>query len=211
MKQGEKSGVSRNRILSAAVKEFGGKSFDSASLNNICSESGISKGLIYHHFGNKDELYLQCVKACFAALTQHMDSGGYVFTDFQRDISHYLDLRQQFFRENPEFAGLFFQTVLRPPAHLKTRIKDIRKDFDSQCARYFRSALGSITLRDDLTEDEAMEYFFIFMEMLNGYFEREAQGSADFDSLIEAHEIKLSKLLNIMIYGIAQNGGERGK
>ncbi|QEH67104.1 TetR/AcrR family transcriptional regulator [Cellulosilyticum sp. ST5] len=208
MKQNEKKQLSQDKILNAAIIEFGTKSYENASLNNICSDNKISKGLIYHYFKNKDELYLCCVKICFDELTRFLDSKKYVFTDFQKDINHYLALRYRFFHENPNYSNIFFNTVLQPPMHLKEQIKEIRKDFDAQGLQYYKNALKNIVLREDITEEEAIGYFFIFQEMFNGYFQSKAYESSDFNSLIEAHEMKLSKFLNIMLYGMAKERRE---
>src|SRR5690554_129016 len=48
----------RNRILNAALKEFAHKGFDDASTNVIVKEAGISKGLLFHYFNTKRELFL---------------------------------------------------------------------------------------------------------------------------------------------------------
>ncbi|MFA9560425.1 TetR/AcrR family transcriptional regulator [Evansella sp. AB-rgal1] len=48
----------RNAILNAALKEFALKGFDKASTNVIAKESGISKPLMFHYVGNKQELFL---------------------------------------------------------------------------------------------------------------------------------------------------------
>lgn len=64
MKQSEKTKRTKEKIMAAAMEEFGTKSYDAASLNTMCIENQISKGLIYHNFKNKDQLYLQCVGQC---------------------------------------------------------------------------------------------------------------------------------------------------
>ena len=56
MRKEEKTRRTYERILSAAIAEFGTKSYDSASLTTLCNENQISKGLVYHNFKNKDEL-----------------------------------------------------------------------------------------------------------------------------------------------------------
>jgi TetR/AcrR family transcriptional regulator len=48
----------QHRIINAAIKEFSLKGFDKASTNEIVKEAGISKGLLFHYFNNKKELYL---------------------------------------------------------------------------------------------------------------------------------------------------------
>ena len=57
MKKEEKTGLTKERILLAAMEEFGEKGYAAASLNNICA-AGIPKGLLYHNYENKDALYL---------------------------------------------------------------------------------------------------------------------------------------------------------
>lgn len=48
----------RDRILNAAISEFAQKGYKNASTNEIVKEAGISKGLIFHYFKNKKQLYL---------------------------------------------------------------------------------------------------------------------------------------------------------
>lgn len=47
----------RNRIINSAMKEFSLNSFEKASTNVIVEEAGISKGILFHYFGNKATLY----------------------------------------------------------------------------------------------------------------------------------------------------------
>ena len=57
MKKEEKTKQTCEKIVHAATIEFGSRSYDAVSLNAICGKYQIAKGLIYHNFKNKDELY----------------------------------------------------------------------------------------------------------------------------------------------------------
>ncbi|ENQ3108562.1 regulatory protein, tetR family [Bacillus sp. 491mf] len=48
----------QDRIINAAMKEFAQKGYDKASTNEIVKEAGISKGLLFHYFQNKKQLYI---------------------------------------------------------------------------------------------------------------------------------------------------------
>lgn len=48
----------RDRILNAALREFSQKGFLDASVNQIIKEAAISKGLLFHYFASKQELFL---------------------------------------------------------------------------------------------------------------------------------------------------------
>jgi len=47
----------QNRILRAAFQEFGEHGYDKASTNRIVKEAGISKGMLFYYFNNKQELF----------------------------------------------------------------------------------------------------------------------------------------------------------
>lgn len=204
MKQSEKSQITYNKILNSAIKEFGTKNYDSASINNICSDNDISKGLIYHNFKNKDELYLRCTEEAFKSLLEFLEGNEYEGVSFSESMKKLIDSRYEFFSKNTYYSHIFFNAVLQPPKHLAGEIKEIRSSLDEFNQRQYRSMLKDVTLRDGISPDEALSYFLIFQEMFNGYYQRRAYEQADFHSLIKEHELALSKILNIMLYGIAK-------
>jgi len=48
----------KDKLLNAALDEFGKYSYKQASLNRIIKKAGISKGSFYFHFKDKKSLYL---------------------------------------------------------------------------------------------------------------------------------------------------------
>ena len=60
VKQGFKNLTSeeQDQVLEAAIDEFSEHDFESASLNQIIQNAGISKGSMYHYFQNKESLYI---------------------------------------------------------------------------------------------------------------------------------------------------------
>lgn len=67
-----KKDETRKIILDKALKVFLTKGYDKASMNDIVKESGITKGGIYYHFQNKDELF----KAVIQEISQFVDEWG---------------------------------------------------------------------------------------------------------------------------------------
>jgi len=52
----------RDDLLRAALDEFCERGFDAASINTILTNASVSKGQFYHHFRNKEGLYLAVVE-----------------------------------------------------------------------------------------------------------------------------------------------------
>ena len=51
------------KLFTAALQEFSAGGYDKASINRILEKAGMSKGQFYHHFKNKQGLYLALVEA----------------------------------------------------------------------------------------------------------------------------------------------------
>jgi len=52
----------KDRIINAAIDEFANFPYEKASTNNIVKNAGISKGLLFHYFANKQELYEKIIE-----------------------------------------------------------------------------------------------------------------------------------------------------
>lgn len=204
MRKEEKTRRTYEKILSAAIVEFGTKSYDSASLTTLCNENQISKGLIYHNFKNKDELYLKCVEVCFEEMTAYLKSTDYRAESVRESMDNLWRIRQQFFKENPYYCNIFFYTVLQPPDHLKKEIQALRQAYDEYYVNCLRELLQQLRLRDGIGIEAALEYFTIFLEMYNGYFQSKSGEKDDIHALMEDHEGKLSRIMDLMLYGIAK-------
>lgn len=206
MKREEKNLLSRQKIIDSSIVEFGTNSYAEASLNAICKNGNISKGIIYHYFKDKDELYLVCVTECFDMLTTFLSSQKITFNNVEEDIKKYLDMRHEFFTANPHFSNIFTNALLQPPKHLIEPIKEIKEELDSLNVNYYEQVLQNVNLKSDVCREEAIEYFLIFQESFNNYFQNKTYGN--FRKLFDEHELKLSKLLKIMLYGIAKEETE---
>ena len=120
------------------------------------------------------------------------------------DLQKYMSLRFNFFEENPLICRIFFEAILQPPKHLICDINEIKKDLDKMNKEIYMSALKKLNLRDGVTQEEAIEYYSIMQEMFNGYFSSSAYSNAAFSTVVNEHEVKLSKIFDFMLYGIAK-------
>ncbi|MGI5856846.1 MAG: TetR/AcrR family transcriptional regulator [Candidatus Merdivicinus sp.] len=203
MKQEERTSLTRERIIKAAMREFGVKGYAGTTLNAICGEGGIAKGLFYHNFSGKDTLYLACVDQCFAGLRAYLgeqaETGG---------LQVCMKLRFRYFAEHPLCARIFFEAVLQPPPELAAEIRTCKREFDAFNKKIYQSALSGLTLRDGVTEADALDYYEMMQEMFNGYYSSPAYAGKDFQTIMADHEERLAKLVDFMLYGIAERRGQ---
>lgn len=199
MKREEKNLQSRQKIMDAALKEFGDKSYAEASLNAICKDGDISKGIIYHYFKDKDELFLACVKACFDDLTAHMKKWVTAEEgDVEQVLKQYFDTRMRFFDQKPAYLNLFCMAVILPPPHLKAAISEIRTEFEQWNICVFTRLLEKVPLRNGITIEEAVQEFRLYQDFVNTQYQMQTVHQLD----IEEHEKRCSRTLEILLYGI---------
>ena len=199
MTQEEKTERTKERILEAAMHEFGEKGYTAATIGAICGAHGIAKGLLYHNFAGKEELYLTCVSHCFDEVTAYLKA-----EETGADLQRYMERRIHYFSEHPLHARIFFEEVLQPPAGLEAEIKKRREAFYRFNQQIYREAISALPLRKGITEATAMEYYAIMQEMFNGYFSSPAYAGKDFMVKIADHEEKLAQMLDILLYGLAK-------
>lgn len=71
--------VRRRMLIDATTRSIARYGYSGTTIERICDEAGVSRGLINHHFGSKDELILQSYrKLCeeWAYYTQDMMDGS---------------------------------------------------------------------------------------------------------------------------------------
>ncbi|QCI66931.1 TetR/AcrR family transcriptional regulator [Phreatobacter stygius] len=60
--------ATQRALLAAAVAEFAEKGLAGARIDEIARRSGVNKQLVYHHFGNKDDLYQAALEQVYAEI-----------------------------------------------------------------------------------------------------------------------------------------------
>lgn len=203
MKQEAKSTLARQRILTAAIAEFSEKGYEGASLSAACAQNGISKGIVYHHFKDKNELYLLCVKTCFESLTTYLKTAlqAYSGPDEGR-MQYYFAARLRFFAQQPQYLGIFTGAVFQPPEALSAEIAACRKEFDTLNLSALTSLLEGRKLRANLTAAMITEDFRMYMDDFNLHFREALRQGASPEQVLREHEERCHRLIDILLHGI---------
>lgn len=92
-------------ILTTAMEEFSKHGYKAASTNRIVNAAGISKGLLYYYFENKETLYLNSAEFAYDHFTKHllarfiMEAEGFI-----ERLARLSRTKHLYFAEYPEIA-----------------------------------------------------------------------------------------------------------
>jgi len=93
-------------ILHAAIAEFGRVGYSAASTNEIVKKAGVSKGLLFHHFTNKETLYTACQAYVLEEYGKYiMKHKDFSSPDLFERIMSNLRIKMEFGFKNAMFLG----------------------------------------------------------------------------------------------------------
>ncbi len=129
----QSTSAGRDDILQAATDLFGGSGFDAVSINAIARHAGTSKANVFHHFGSKEDLYLEVMRAAcgqFAACVDALGEGG---SDFAARIEAFVREDLGTMRAQPDQSHLILREILESgPCRGRALASEV---FDEQFAR----------------------------------------------------------------------------
>ena len=205
MKREDKNQLTYKKIFDGALIEFANNGYESSSVNNICSAQNISKGIVYHYFKSKDDLFITCINQCFDLLTSYIISNlDSSIDDVKSQLENYFSLRLKFFKENPMYQKIFCEAVINPPAHLIDEINKGKGKFDLLNKKIISNILLKLPINDEFSIEDIVEILKNFQDFINSRYHYSDGKSIDF----EKRESECLKTLNVILYGIIDRGVE---
>ena len=185
------------------MAEFSSKGYEGASLNAACAENGFSKGVVYHHFKDKNELYLLCVQRCFNAVTERLKEAAACLSGTAEErLRSYFDARLRFFTQNPLYLGVFAGAAFRPPAELAAEVEARRKEFDRLNLSVLTSLLEGKKLRIGLSPSIIAEDLKMYMDYLDMRLCGALHQGASTEQVMLDYEERYHRQIGILLHGV---------
>lgn len=201
MKQKEKSELTRQRIMAAAMEEFGTHDYGTASMNSICERGALPKGLIYHHFKGKEDLYLACVEEVFHQMATVLNSfSEQTAASGEALLIEYFEVRQRFFNEHPFYGEVLQSVSAMPPAGLTEEIASRRAELNRVNLALLRRVVGQMELREGIPFHELEEAYLVYQDIVNMRLNQRMQGKST-----EQQEAMRMYWVRIFLYGIVKS------
>lgn len=206
MTQEERNEVSLEKIIGAAIREFGAYGYQNSSLNRICRSGNISKGRMYHYFADKTQLFFACSKKVYTELIQYMERYQPEPTaTLEQNLHDFFHRRQQFFYENPYYAAitLAVQPQSNPPADENGEFEALMKQSAACNARILQNILQLYSFEKSVDPDIIHETILTacyYVQIRYGfpYWDPESPSP----ELMEDNINRFDKLIHIICHGI---------
>jgi AcrR family transcriptional regulator len=135
----------RQALLTAAARLFNERGFHATSLDDVAASLGVTKPVIYHYLGTKDQVLLACLRVGVQQLQEAADEasrgGGDGLTQLRRFLVRYAEVNMEDFGRCVILTG---DSALSPEG--RTEFRRIKREIDQKLRTFVGDAIadGSI-------------------------------------------------------------------
>lgn len=122
-------GEKQQRILNAAMSEFASRGYDRASTNRIVESAGIAKGLLFHYFKSKKQLFLYLYDRGLKLVAEEIFRGvDFSEKDFFRRMGQAQRVKIALIRAQPDIFAFLKAAYLEESEAVKKELGERAQD-----------------------------------------------------------------------------------
>jgi len=194
----------QKRILEACILEFADKGYEKASTNTIIKDAKISKGILFHYFGNKKGLFLYIVEYGIQFLIK--ESRKYPFpksSDIFERIIEFGMFKLKISHANPNISKLIVHAFINTPEDIRSEIQAKYEQLSLEFMPSLFKDIDSSRFRSGVNPQKALEIVILFLEALQQKYNKQYQGReqellGDVDKIMEEYK----EYVEVLKYGI---------
>jgi AcrR family transcriptional regulator len=145
------------RILTASQRLFSTQAYDAIAIEDLAAAAGMSKGLLYHYFESKRDLYVATVAHVLRQMAH--------FTDFSPDLHAGLSQMLSLFEQSPGLAKM----VLRGGIGVDPAVESLVDAYRQQQLERISRGLGYLGDFNDASTDASAGSHALVLLGLRGW------------------------------------------
>lgn len=203
MKQRECNVDVKQKIMDVALEEFAQLGYQATSTNVICKKAEVSKGLLYHYYGTKENLYL-------SSLRYVIDSFKYNVTiqievNSKKGIEYigeFFNAKFKFFKDNPLYSKLIVNLLLNNKIE---EAKLLANEFEEYNRNLLHEVIKNIDFNPKFDREKAFELIVMIGEKLEEKHMKNLE-IKDKDTVAKEFRIEHKIMLEMVFEGIDKGG-----
>ncbi|MCM3116261.1 TetR/AcrR family transcriptional regulator [Neobacillus sp. MER 74] len=178
----------QDRIINAAIKEFAGKGYDRASTNEIVKEAGISKGLLFHYFQNKKQLFLYVFDYCYELIIDEFYKKiNLQETDFFIRMRQAIIVKMEMLSTYPDILKFMQEVFMDESAEIKAEFDKKKSELTHINIEKAYEGIDYSKFREDVDLKK-------IIKMISWTFEKMSDEAIEKAKLTPGHEIDYHKI-----------------
>jgi AcrR family transcriptional regulator len=170
----------RDALIGAAIRVFGERGFDCATMERIAEAADVAKGTTYLYYESKQSIYDAALSSGFAELDERTREVIDRAPNFREAISAFMTARAEYFFEHRDFFRMYASAMARQITSIKPRASEFQAIVDRQTRRLEQAVARAAARREIRRVDSAATAVAIF-DLTRGLVARRMLSTANFD------------------------------
>mgnify|MGYP003388721409 FL=1 len=152
----------QSRIVDASISEFAEKDYETASMNTVVNQAGISKGSLFNYFKTKSVLYDHIYQIALGEVKLYLRDvrDETIDLSFENRLSKVVDSGVLFIMEHPRLARIYFRLVYSGDSPNREKIvNELQAMSDDYLGNIIQDAMDRNELNPNL--DKSQSVFFL--------------------------------------------------
>lgn len=173
----------RKRIVDAALKSFGANGYKKTSVSDIAKAAGISKGMVFHYFGTKKDLYLYLIRMCTDIITNEINKGfDSTATDFFERIKQSSDIKVSVMKRHTDIPFFLISVYFESNPEVKSDITSFLSIGNNYRNKIAFDGMDTSKFKDGIDPKLVMK---MLIWMAEGYSSQLSVSTLDLDIMLK--------------------------
>lgn len=195
----------KEKIMKASLEEFSEFGFDKASTDRISQRAGVSKGLIFHYFGSKENLYMTTMNSCIDDVLYEFDNVEFQETDFISKLMKMMEVKYNFFKKHPLHYKLMVNGFYDSPKKLQKKLEHSYSELKQIGYNSIVHMIKDLPIKKDITIEEIVAIIVSITSIIEGkYINFFTEETYSFEEFYDKAKEDYIRLINIVMHGILE-------
>lgn len=195
----------KDKIIQSSIEEFSEHGFEKASTDRISKRAEVSKGLIFHYFGSKENLFMIAMNKCIDdALTVFKDM-ELPEDDFISILMKLMETKYKFFLNNPMHYKMMVSGFYNSPKKLKADLEKRYLEIKQVGINIIIDIIKGLPMKKNIAADDIVSMMAAVTSIIESkYIPLLTADSASYEKNYDIVKDEYVRLMNILMYGILE-------
>jgi TetR/AcrR family transcriptional regulator len=178
----------QDRIINAAINEFAQKGYDNASTNEMVKEAGISKGLLFHYFKNKKQLFFFLFDYCYNIVADEFyKKVDLAESDFFKRIRQAVQIKMDLQTKYPDILTFIQEAFMQDSPEIKDEFDKKKQELNAVNIGIIYDGIDLTKFRDDVDVQK-------ILKVISWTFEKMSDEELLKAKMVPGHKIDYDKV-----------------
>jgi AcrR family transcriptional regulator len=195
----------KDKIVQASIEEFSEHGFEKANTDRISQRAEVSKGLIFHYFGSKENLFMIAMNKCIDDAVNEFKDMELPKDDFISILMKTMEIKYKFFMNNPMHYKMLVSGFYNSPKKLKVDLEKRYGEIKQIGIEILMDIIKGLPMKKNIEADDIVLLIANLTSIIESkYLPLFSEDGSSYEKYYDIVKDEYIRLMNILMYGILE-------